>query len=1358
MVGLYTHQGLRTERHRHHHVDTTQPVIRGRGNGPAPADLTKDGQARVLVSTPISHSYSLNFRQHGRLYVPGEVEFVDIHSQQEYAEAMGGEAKVVLGVMRDEYQEGRRAEEFHPLPASYANVIDNIPAKVAGNIGYERSWHNIVGFRVEGDTVIAEHVSDADRTMIEIKDPDLVKKMRAIPIKDCDRQEISSDGKTLYLYDGIREDLSGNPMRYSVDISKVKFNRAKVYQPKEFDEENSPKLIKMVPEELVRVKGHEKVHVFYNKSAEETRTLRVVTWRENDKMTRAERVFHTVLYQKIRTSYGEHMIYARCHEDGTREIMVTDPDGERTILRAETQDQLHAQFFHKKWEVGLRNEVIHLFQKVQPIEIKGNPKHDQAYQDLSAENKRAVVRAYRTARNTTFETVYRPKGWDPAFFFEFHESRESVFADALLHAGVELQPGERVVIIKPQSATTLVYTKDTEAHKKGDLVLQPLNFDPTQGHWDQAKFIRPAMTPHEMYKTTVVWPVVCALAGQNLGGSHLQNAGRIAIDVGLLDQSRSFFGITDDDAVSFPNGLIFMPRSELAHYSRMAAGADHTLFGGKGEAGSEFFFLTHNVISGPRLTGQTIETGPSLEKVNAALHHHLHWRMLPNRRVKTIKTMIPGFFLSIIEDADGSFKDNVYFGLITIGENKPFAWGGGINNFEVKRVQRMRWAGGIGQRLFESGLLRWQDIFRGNMFYMNAYNAVHTSLDKNSGLWVTDSTRYHLNAQGRLDSLMAEENMTPKELERRLKIFSKNAPLLDYTTKEQDKETRGVGTWYSEFILKVARNSIIPLAIGAVVATSCLILGLPVFGPTLLGVSVGTVLFSWTSWTNQLVKAGVNPKHIQSLKPTLSFGQDDLTRDLTFESVLKMMKVYLGEFIRSDKNTGNKVTPANKRFILWRSAVAPIAAGVALLVSSLMVALGAAIPLATLGLSMTLFAAGCRALRHHLNADSAIGLGSTVMLGSLLLTAPTSIAVLGFGVAIGGLTMTYFASKWCHELAVEFLHNPKSASFLKSAAQLAAKWVPLTLGIAYVAWFIGANAIFPIAGAAAIMGGFWTLFYGGNVFALFARYHEEQRMMSLEPEPHQSIIKPHEVDTPMGSVRDMFNFRHPLLLDEDFNVNDPETSARKTWTKLNGLTVYQAFFRHIRNGKKTKDLQGVLFCCGVTDAKGHLARNYQRGNLLEALHKQGLHAGEFEKKFDISVEFVEERLELCQRGDAPGLLVEPEADWLANLNRLVCGEKTKGGLVLHDLHLELKGETLERLQSKPRINRLLEKTARLTAAMAQERSKTDRTAERLQATPDELYYLQELNREVLEAKYFDNMPQRPGRAKQFLGMKVLVRE
>jgi hypothetical protein len=1043
--------------------------------------------AAVRTLTHQSFSFALKLRQLGLKffdYDSGEpaMQITEIGGPELFWPSIGSD-RLRSGWVMARYRGAPKAEDYRPLSASLStSLAGGLRARINAEFGAERGIENIVAHRSEGRDIIISHVSqDTDRRLIIIN-PDgwnerkpqreaLIRELDSLSITGIQRTEVSSDGTLLTVESNVL-DRSGHPARREIDISCLKFNPRNVYHDPD-DQELSVKLIEIDPLEDFECLEREHVTLFYNQAIEITEDAIVRGYR--DEAGAAHVLIDPVVYHDL----GYASVRAAALDGGERKISVRTSESTFEI-RAVSEDAIrrHAAFSSLKHE--LQEAVLGAFQESAPIEDKAvetDPRVTRAMRKAVA----AVIPHARELENFSVDRVTKMRS---RYALQFYKTRETRFKDML---DTPLGDGESVLITKVKSAMEVVHLSEANGFKKGERSIIPLNFKVPPG------MVRIDPRPHAVYNTIIVpGEYDTALAGQHLIDCYILWTEIMATVWPRVDQL-GFFGIFMLAAMAFPHGNMFTDPKNNPWFLRSFGTVSHSIFDAKSDAGRLYYFFSGNPRLSLESVGAAMVTGPNTDSLNPAREGRLFPCRIPGRS-SVVKTALPGFYITVIEDAQSSYFFKTMFGLKTATTILPLSAGGGVDNYQLAlTIQRsQRWNAGEAIFTLDSAGNLLIDYERGGTFYRSYFN--HTR-----GLWYAENNSVEKCVRG--DALPAmlrpSENVKTTRGEIVRKLLDPKCPVPKMYKYEEAREWLNVGTWYHVSAAKLMAYLSVPIL---VLST---FLPIPVAAAGFIFACLAVTLFGWPFWAGQMAKVGVNPKTILSLSPVHLFW-GDIPMHTMLKAGLDIERLSVGKFRISDRRLGNRIPARDKRTAFWVGAVLPTTLGLGLLGGAMLLSFGGA-------------------------------------LTSLLYASAPFIAGI-------------IASRYLGRLIKRLLPNPKTKSFWRSLIQWTVKVAPFAAGTTTTLLIVPTLTLIPLPFSLALMAGIWSIFMGLNVLNEFRIYHREQRKNYALPEPNQpaATIKKYQADTWRNTLREAFGFTPPTLLPMEFTCNlDENIDPYKLYEAVN---------------------------------------------------------------------------------------------------------------------------------------------------------------------------------------------------------------
>jgi hypothetical protein len=695
--------------------------------------------------------------------------------------------------------------------------------------------------------------------------------------------------------------------------------------------------------------------------------------------------------------------------------------------------------------------------------------HDN-YKKLDKQTKRAVIRAlYKTYGLDNFEREQVDK-LRPRYVLQFYRFRETKLKGVLAKP---LEKGESVVVTKAVSSAEVAFINEENGCAKGERAIVPLPFQ-------LPEHCRLDPRPYALHGTRFVDPVGTALAPQHLIDPYVMGTEIMAAVWPKVDQL-GFFGVMMLTAMAFPHGSVFTDPAKNPWFVRYFAGISHSIFDSKSDAGKHYYWLTGNPTLDGMLesVGAAIVTGPNTDAVNPAREGHLFYSRIPGKRPYMYKTIMPGFYISVVEDAQVSYMDMTMFGFRTDTTILALSAGGGLDNYQTAwTVQRsQRWNGGKCLLMWDGAAEMALDMMRATRFYQGLFNMTR---NEESGLY--ESTVTDLLTSARRDGLSRTQPDTPAQKALVDKTFDVARPLHPKFKPNEARETINVGTWY--WVPTFAKMALY-LSVPAMIILT--VLPLSVSGAMTLVACLAVTMIAWPFWAIQMMKVGVHPKGILSLNPIhLVWG--DMPMRTGLKSGLDIQRMGVGKFRISDRTKGNRLPSKDKRVAYWVSGVLPTYAGAVLTVGAVAVTM-------------------------------AVGLGPIA-----LAAAPF---VVGYAISSG---LSRLVKRW--------LPNEHTQTFWKSAVRWGVSIAPLTAGITVSCFAFGMGAVLAIPVVTAAMAGGWSLFNGVNIMRAFKRYFKEQRDSYARPAPNPLPlnIPRHFADNARNLRREALGKGSPLYEAEEFTV------------------------------------------------------------------------------------------------------------------------------------------------------------------------------------------------------------------------------
>lgn len=1033
--------------------------------------------AAVRTLTNQAHSFALKLRQLGFKffdYDHGEptMQVIETGGPELFWPSIGSDRAGPGWVIARYQGPSPKPEDYRPLsPSLAASLAGGLRARINSEFGAERGIENIVAHRTEGTDVIVSHVSqDSDRRLIIIN-PDgwnerrperevLVKALDALSVIDIQKTEVSSDGAILTVERNVL-DHTGNPARREIDISSLKFNPGNVYCNPE-DRELSVKLIEIDPLEDFECLEREHVTLFYNQAIEITDDAIVRGYK--DEAGEAHVLIDPVVYHDL----GYASVRAAALDGGERKITVRTHEATFEI-RAASEEAIrkHASFAGLKHD--LQEAVLGAFQESAPIEdkdIETDPRVTRAMRRAVA----AVIPHVRELENFSVDRVIKMRS---RYALQFYKTRETCFKNVL---DTPLKEGESVLISKVISAMEVVHLSTANGYKEGERSIIPLNFKIPPGK------VRFDPRPHAVYNTIIIpGEYDTALAGQHLIDCYIMGTEIMATIWPKVDQL-GFFGVFMLAAMAFPHGNMFTDPKNNPWFLRSFGTISHSIFDAKSDAGRLYYFFSGNPRLSLESVGAAMVTGPNTDSLNPAREGRLFPCRIPGRS-SVVKTAIPGFYITVIEDAQSSYFYKTMFGLKTATTILPLSAGGGVDNYQLALiVQRsQRWNAGKALYTLDGAENMLIDVTRGPALYHFFYN--HTR-----GLWGAEFSNNVENCV-RGDALPAmlrpAENVKLTRAEIVRKLLDPKSPVPKMFKFDEAREWLNVGTWYFVSAAKLMAYLSVPIL---VLST---FLPIPVAATGFLFACLAVTIFGWPFWAGQMAKVGVNPKLILSLSPVHLFW-GDIPMHTMLKTGLDIERMSVGKFRISDRRLGNRIPARDKRTAFWVGAVLPTTLGAVLLGGALLLAFGG-------------------------------GLGSM-----LIASAPFIVGII--------------ISRFLGPRIKRLLPNPKAKSFWRSLIQWTVKVAPFAAGITGTLLVVPTLTLIPLPFSLALMAGIWSIFMGLNVFNEFRIYHREQRKNYALPEPNQpaGTIKKYQADTWRNTLREAFGYSPPTLFPMEFTCNNDE--------------------------------------------------------------------------------------------------------------------------------------------------------------------------------------------------------------------------
>ena len=1142
-------------------------------------------------------SYDCSPRQLGYLFSTGNhpnFEIVEMGPPQIFYDGNGMAKPTGSSWVVGRFQKGING--FPSSPVAWTPVgFSQKPIAASGPIawlssqfGDERCMENIVGCRGEEGTrdIIATHVSkSADRRLI-IVNPDnwqgqtgadargqLIEEIEKTDLTDVERFELSSDGKTLTLTYGKLVGYDGQPLQKKIDISSLKLDPKGVYSNPD-DAELSVRLIALDEHTDFECTSRERVTIMHNQAI-------VPVDSERGEVARATRrdknTVDIIIDRPVKVDVKGTTVTGYSLADGKIRIRVgTIGFDELKEIAVDSEENLRSNALFLEQSKPIQSAMLKAFHSAHSIEVEdANPtKIRKLLKDagMPKEVIRAALEAYREAFSVENFEQDRPINVRKRYALQFYRSRESRFTDAL---ATPLEAGEAVVATKVLCGAKVVALNDRNGVKKGDSVIVPFNFDPTEGTGDYDSLVLDEHRPNAINRIIFGDPCGTAIAPQHLVDPTVMGTEMMSAIWPKVDQL-GFFGPNMLASAGFPHGAIFSDPRNNPWFLRFFGGISHSIFDGKSDAGSRAYFLTGLRMTSLMQTGAAMVTGPNTDTANPVREGRLFNVRTPGRR-SVIKTAIPGFYIPVIEDAWSSLMEAHWFGLKTETVVDPFSVGGGLDSYPTALVTQrgVRWNAGLMVHLVIGSETMSEDMTRGSRAYRLAYKAANKVLGPNSRLNI-------FRTQGGV-MLASAGDAESDELQARLtESLNPKRPVVTAWKRDEAREWLNVGTWYYVALARLVFFLTAPILVITPLLT------LPVTGGlAFLFACLANTVFGWPFWAMQMAKVGVNPNTIIGLSPVHLFWGDMGMRTM-MKSGFDIERMGVGRFRISDRSVGNRLPPKDKRVAFWIGAVAPATFGTALLGLTYFLSIG-------------------------------ISFSSLAIAG-----APF---ILGIG-------LSQIASRGLKKI----MPNPNSRSFLKSLALKTAAVAPLVLGLGGTVLASSSLVTFAIPISLAIMAGFWSIYMGLNILNEFRIYHKEQAKAPNMPAPNPRSIPGHKVDTWRNTLLEVCGISpSDFLIDEFTSMDNPEMSPYFLWERINGrplaeaglpnfgplkdllvkhsiLTVGGTVVQHYRN---RTELEAAIASEGLSESAFYAKYGTDVSTLhATLLEYRGIHTGLLDKGYD----------------------------------------------------------------------------------------------------------------------------------------------
>ncbi|MBN3033706.1 MAG: hypothetical protein JW873_06390 [Candidatus Saganbacteria bacterium] len=839
-------------------------------------------------------------------------------------------------------------------PITWTPLDDNqVPSKLDGRLarwssrlGSERGMENIVGVRDEGLDLVVTHISEgADRRFVVVNADNLRGKKK----KGTD--ELTERARLIERLDRLMIEESEQQKLTVTDDGRVILTLYSVVH----DDQNRP-----VEHEVDVTCLHLDVDKMYRNPADGKFTVKLIVPDERIDFECLKREHVITITNEVEEPTDTALLKASRDRNGF--TLVIEPkgnNGQRAVIPARS---------------------IHRLKK------------DPAFKALSRSDKRAAITALIKTFDVDNMEMERVKDMRQRYVLQYHHYREERLENVLdkpLEKDAEGNALESVVVTKAVSSLEVVHLDDWNGRAPGDREVVPLPFQiPPHCRLDPR--------PHAMHTSRFIDPTGTALAPQHLIDPYVMGTEVMAAVWPKVDQL-GFFGVFMLAAMSFPHGNVFTDPARNPWFVRSFGTVSHSIFDAKGDAGKRYYWLTGNPTLDSMLIsrGAAMVTGPNTDAANPVREGHLFLQRIPGRAPHQYKTAMPGFYISVVEDAQVSYMDMTMFGLKTETTILPLSAGGGLDHYQTAwTVQRsQRWNGGKCIFTWDGAQEMWIDLTRGS------FNINRTESGR-----LYNASRTSLLTSPRLDGLSRTQPADAAQEARVSETFDHTRPVTPKYTMNEAREWINVGTWYWVSFQKLALNLSVPAMIILTV------LPIPVAGSMFLVACLAATCFAWPFWAIQMMKVGVNPKKILSLNPIHLFWGDMPMRTM-FKSGLDIERMGVGKFRVSDRTKGNRLPTKDKRVAFWVGAVLPTVAGALLTGSAAAVTLGVgALPIVTTALP---FLAGylvssvlSRLVRRFVpNANSHSFLLSLVRWGASAL--PLTVGIVASAMTFG--TMSVFA-------------------------------------------------------------------------------------------------------------------------------------------------------------------------------------------------------------------------------------------------------------------------------------------------------------------------------------------------------------